>query len=352
VKLDGITRTTPLLEDSIPGFRHVLEAPNLTLGGTNFIFQSWSDGGAQSHEVVIPEQGVSAEATYRTVSPGTLTIASAQFAGNFFKVQFTSSTGRLYRVEFASQLMPSSWNLLADFIPGTGGLVEVPDPTANRNGQRFYRVLQMQQVNLGLPNFASAAEGRAQNVSSLSMTLNAPGENRVLLAGVCWYGGDRTITSVTYGGVPCVALYTTNWFYESGDLALYYLTAPPAGSAVLRVTFSAVAPEVSLAGMIVTNANQSISVRAVAGRYGASATSGSSVAVPSAADDLVVDVLGYAIFTPTPGAGQTERLVSDSPNKASTRMSTKRSTSNSTTMSWSTDGQSELSQIGVSVPKR
>ena len=351
IKLDGITRPTPLSEDSIPGFHHVVEAPNATVGGTNLIFQSWSDGGAQSHDLIVPAAGVSLMADYRTIAPGTLAVASAAFVGADFRVQFSSTTGRLYRVEFSSQLVPAMWNTLADLIVGTGGLMEVPDP-APAASQRFYRVLQLPPASFGLPDFATAAESHGLSLSSVSTSLNAVGENRLLLAGICWYGGGRTITSVTYGGVACAQVMTTNWFYENGYLALYALAGPAAGSGTLRVTFSGVASEVSLVGMIVTNANQTSSVRAAAGRYGASATLGSSVAVPSVPEDLLVDVLCYPIFAPVPGPGQTQRIVSDTPNKASARMSTKRGAAGSTTMSWSTAGPSELSQIGVSIRAR
>lgn len=352
VKLDGITRPTPLREDSIPGFRHILEAPNQTLEGTNFIFRGWSDAGAQSHQIVVPATGESVVADYRVVLPGTLSIEAALFLDGVFRVQFTSSAGRVYRVEYARELSPAGWSTLADLIPGTGGLVEVPDPAGNTGGQRFYRVWLLPQVNPGLPDFAGAAESHALGVSSLSAALNASGENRVLVAGICWYGGGRTISSVTYAGVPCVALLTTDWFYEHGNLALYYLAAPAVGSGPLRVTFSGAASEVSLAGLILTNASQVNSVGAPAGHYGASADFDSSVVVPSGARDLVVDVLGYAIYQHTPGFGQTERIVSDTDNKASTRMSTKRGGAGSTTMSWSAEGPSELSQIGVAVKAR
>ena len=39
---------------TLKGFQHTLGAPNQSSGGTAYTFASWSDGGAQSHGIVVP----------------------------------------------------------------------------------------------------------------------------------------------------------------------------------------------------------------------------------------------------------------------------------------------------------
>jgi glucose/arabinose dehydrogenase len=55
VNLDGIPMATPFTLNSLIGFQHLLDAPNQSSGGTNYVFDSWSDGGAQQHTLVVPD---------------------------------------------------------------------------------------------------------------------------------------------------------------------------------------------------------------------------------------------------------------------------------------------------------
>ena len=61
---DGIARTAPFVADTLVGFRHNVEARNQTNGGSTYTFASWSDGGAQQHDVVVPTTDQSYTATY------------------------------------------------------------------------------------------------------------------------------------------------------------------------------------------------------------------------------------------------------------------------------------------------
>ena len=68
--LDGIAMTTPFVHDTLIGFNHTIEARNQTSGGTAYTFQSWSDGGAQSHTVVVPAADASYLATFQSGTTG------------------------------------------------------------------------------------------------------------------------------------------------------------------------------------------------------------------------------------------------------------------------------------------
>ena len=66
--LDGIAHTTPFVYNDLIGFSHTIEAPDQTINGTTYKFVSWSDGGAQSHTIVVPEVNQTYTATYTAVA--------------------------------------------------------------------------------------------------------------------------------------------------------------------------------------------------------------------------------------------------------------------------------------------
>ena len=55
IVVDSLSQTTPYTFDSLIGFQHTLDAPSpQSLGGSNYTFSSWSDGGARTHVVTVP----------------------------------------------------------------------------------------------------------------------------------------------------------------------------------------------------------------------------------------------------------------------------------------------------------
>jgi PKD repeat protein len=66
--LDGIAKTTPFVYDTLVGFNHTIEARNQTSGSNSYTFQSWSDGGAQQHTIVVPSTAQTYTATYSVSS--------------------------------------------------------------------------------------------------------------------------------------------------------------------------------------------------------------------------------------------------------------------------------------------
>ena len=63
--LDGVAKTTPFVYDTLIGFNHTVEARNQASGGTSYTFGSWSDGGAQTHTIVVPAADQSYVATFQ-----------------------------------------------------------------------------------------------------------------------------------------------------------------------------------------------------------------------------------------------------------------------------------------------
>lgn len=352
VKMDGISRTTPFTDGSVIGFQHTFEGPDQTFNGTNFIFQTWSDGGVQSRTVVIPEHDLNLGAIYRPGQRGDLVIEYISNRTNGVNLRFTTSLGNKYRVERSPTMQPGSWVKVFDQIVGTGNSVEVNDPVLLAS-TAFYRVIASPDSATTPPGFAASAGANSLNQKSLSTSLVSSGENRALVIGICWNdSSDDSVASVTVGGVACSHLFTTNWFYSTGQLAVYGLTAPPAGNQNLQVTMTGVTAELAMLGMLFTNANQSASWGAAVGSYGSLPSTATVINVPSAASDLVVDFLGFYAFEAAPEAGQSLVGSANNPGYASILGSSKPGLTNSTPMGWSMSASTEISQIGIAIKGR
>ena len=66
IYVNGLPSVTPFVHDELIGFNDLVEARDQSLGGTNYAFGSWSDGGAQSHNIVVPAAD---QATRRRSTP-------------------------------------------------------------------------------------------------------------------------------------------------------------------------------------------------------------------------------------------------------------------------------------------
>ncbi len=76
VSIDSIQQETPIIYDTLIGFQHVVSAPAVRcVEGTQYVFAGWSDGGASSHEVIVPETGLELTAQYSVAGDCTGVIA-------------------------------------------------------------------------------------------------------------------------------------------------------------------------------------------------------------------------------------------------------------------------------------
>ena len=74
--------TTPFSRTVIAGSNNSISATSpQTLGGTNYSFASWSDSGAQSHDIVAPNDATTYTATYTPATTGTQSLNSVADAG-------------------------------------------------------------------------------------------------------------------------------------------------------------------------------------------------------------------------------------------------------------------------------
>jgi hypothetical protein len=76
-----------------------------------------------------------------TNSASTLKVGAVTYSGADITVSFQSTAGIVYRVEVRDALDSGSWSVLADPIPGTGGLIQIANPGAAILPGGLYRVV-------------------------------------------------------------------------------------------------------------------------------------------------------------------------------------------------------------------
>ena len=95
VSVGGVTSTTPFSRTVIQGSRNTITAPlQPTVGGTTYTWQSWSDGGARSHDV-LPSASGTYTATYAAAqSPADVRVTqTAQLSGSQVRITAVITNG-------------------------------------------------------------------------------------------------------------------------------------------------------------------------------------------------------------------------------------------------------------------
>ena len=129
VDLDGIRRTTPFVHDALIGFQYVIHAPQQTASGTTYEFASWSDGGAQTHGIVVPASDAVYTATFQAAQPSGLVAAYGFEEGSGSVTADDSGHGN------TGTLSGAAWTTLGKYgsalvFNGTSALVTVPSSTS------------------------------------------------------------------------------------------------------------------------------------------------------------------------------------------------------------------------------
>ena len=104
------TQASPFVRTVIIGSTNSLGAPSpQSLSGTSYSFSSWSDNGAQTHDVVAPAAATTYTATYHLAAPPTISIADASATeGNSgasslaFTVLLSSPSSQTIMVQYAT----------------------------------------------------------------------------------------------------------------------------------------------------------------------------------------------------------------------------------------------------------
>jgi glucose/arabinose dehydrogenase len=124
--LDGIAKTTPFTYDTLIGFNHTIEARNQASGSNSYTFQSWSDGGAQQHTIVVPSTDQGYVATY-SVSSAPPPIAFVQVQASTPQTPQSTVATTFAQAQSAGNLnvVVVGWN------ESTGNIASVTDSAGN-----------------------------------------------------------------------------------------------------------------------------------------------------------------------------------------------------------------------------
>jgi len=145
--------------------------------------------------------------------------------------------------------------------------------------------------------------GTAGPITHSHTVANQP--SRILLVKVNFIGGTSVkVSGITYDGIPLALRSAAS--LSTLHAELWYLVAPPIGTANVVVTFSGSVTSTVVASEGWYNVSQSAPFSASASTSGTSTTP--SIAVTAAVGDVVTDIMAAAgNVTATVGAGQTER---------------------------------------------
>jgi glucose/arabinose dehydrogenase len=129
VQLDGIPMTTPFTYDDIIGFQHTIsvDSPQFS-GGSTYQFASWSDGGAQSHQITVPPSDSSLTARFdlTTGAPSGIVAAYNFNEGNLGTAYDVSGHGHDGNVGNAIWTGTGKYGGALSFN-GSNAMVTVPD---------------------------------------------------------------------------------------------------------------------------------------------------------------------------------------------------------------------------------
>ena len=137
--VDGVPYTSAQIFNWMPGSVHTIATTSPQSGGagTQYVWTSWSDGGAIAHSVG-PNSDTTYTANFTVLSEVQgLTIGS----DGTVTISYATVSGLTYHVETTTNLSPAAWTT----VPGSttnaeGGIIIFNDPTAAGEPQRFYRI--------------------------------------------------------------------------------------------------------------------------------------------------------------------------------------------------------------------
>lgn len=201
VEVDGIPRTAPYILSCLQGSVHTVGAPSPQgTTGTRYTFQSWSDGGAQSHDISCDGPGTSV-ASFGTEHAITLD---------------TSPTGLLVTVDGSPSATPQTFWWVADSPHDVGA----PSPQGDGATRHVFA-----SWSDGMPqNHSVVATGPVTLVASFGTQyrLAVASAHGAAACGVpdCWYDagalGTFSVTPPTVDGPPGTRYVFSGW---TGDYA-------------------------------------------------------------------------------------------------------------------------------------
>lgn len=281
--------------DPTADVRTVVSAPASVIAGATLTYTiSITNAGPDTAVGIIPTS---------QILPATTTFQSASGGG-------TDSGGGLVTWPAFDLASGAATNLTLTVATPTSGTLTntvqstatTADPDATNNNGSAAGAKAVTTLTANVPVAGATACATANNVATTSWSQTIDnGPNRLLLVGVSFAATDRTITSMTFGGVALTYVGSSG---VNRRVELWKLVNPTVSTATIVANWSSSVNAVFWSGSF-TNVDQTAPLGTFQSASGNSTTP--SVTVSSAVGKLIVDVLAAAgdAGTLTPGAGQT-----------------------------------------------
>jgi hypothetical protein len=135
VTLDGESLATPASVVAVVGLNRELGAPSpQNLGGSNYDFVVWSDGGRAAHNITVPAGNWSYTASF--VQP----LIGVGSDGMHLNLQWPAWAAALQLYCATNLTPPATWSLVTNMPAPTNGMQTLALPM--QEGDRFYRLQQ------------------------------------------------------------------------------------------------------------------------------------------------------------------------------------------------------------------
>ena len=182
ILVDGVAHTAPFVYDTLVGFGHTIEARDQALGGTNYTFTSWSDGGAAAHAITVPSTNQNYTATL-TAAQAPSGLKAAWGFNEASGITTTDSSGN----------------------NNTATLVNGPTRTAGQTGHGNALSLDGSNDNLSIPN--SSSLDISGNAMTVSMWVKPGGG-----------GGDQVVLGKFWNATMSSPYYQYGLEFQNGGL--------------------------------------------------------------------------------------------------------------------------------------
>lgn len=271
-------RAAPALQADVAT---TVTGPSGVLAGANFTYTIFvTNAGSATASNLVVADFIPTDVTFFSASAGGALSNGVVIWPAFHLAANTSTTLTL------TVTAPGS-GVLTNWVTGTANTYD-PD-ASNNNGSAANAQVVTAITPQGSPGLAGAADTActtATNVATRTwLHTVSGGSNRILVVGITLADTGDSVTAVTYSSVALNRITSI----QSGNTAeLWYLLAPPTGTANLVATWTGNRDMVGWSGTF-TNVDQANPIRISAVNNGNSGTPG--LAITAAAGDLVVDTL-------------------------------------------------------------
>jgi PKD repeat protein len=184
-------------------------------------------------------------------------ISAISVSGKDVLINFQSKAGKVYRVEYTDRLPASSWSIAADFIPGTGNIVQAVHTGGAGRPSRFYRINQLADSDL---TPVAAFIGNPTS-GPAPLRVNFVDTSAGFITNRFWDFGDGSTTNTTATTVSHT--YTT----ASTNTVTLTVTGPTGTYTLTRPNYIVATSQLVITAINISGTNVLVSFTSQAGKF-------------------------------------------------------------------------------------